>query len=76
MKLPYNLTPDQLVLDPGASSNITEVRESLNALVNDPVGLDPEESLRLVGYSTMLLLLHTDGTFAECLDTAIVWLCG
>lgn len=77
MQFPYGLTLDQIVIDPGASSNSTEVRDALKSMVKEPGGMNPEESLRRVGYSTMLLLLHNVGaTFAECLDTAIIWECG
>ena len=77
MQLPYGLTREALSIDVGASSNSTEVRHALKSMVDDSAGPDEEEALRRVGYSTMLLLLHNVGaTFAECLDTAIIWECG
>lgn len=66
MKLPYGLTQDRLVIEPDAVRNSTEIR---NALKGDST----EKDLRLIGYAAMLLILHTDGTLAECIDTAIIW---
>jgi hypothetical protein len=68
--IPYGLTEDQLVLEPGSEQ--AELGDQLVWLVDEVSNEDEAEPIMR---AAVLLYRHLEGkaTFGACLETAIIW---
>ena len=72
IKIPFNLTTEQLVIE--SSAKDAELQTELEWLTqNDSPWMDRPAELDSIFRSTVALYQAGAGTFAECLRTAIVW---
>lgn len=73
MKLPYNLTEKDLILD-SASKGHTMDEEM--AWLNDHISWSDELAMARIFRCTILLYDRTQAPLGECLATALIWECG
>jgi hypothetical protein len=72
IKIPFDLTTEELVIDPAAKD--ADLQKELEWLtLNDSPWMGRPAELDSIFRSTCALYQADAGTFAECLRTAIIW---
>jgi hypothetical protein len=76
LPLPYDITEETIKLDPLSKTRtnpavaLMELCETV--IINNDGDVD-EEILERVARSAIILFHKEQGTFAQCLDTAVIW---
>ena len=75
VELPYDLTLGMLQLDPVAQAE-TDVDHPMTYLV-DSVSWDDDEALEIIFRGAIVCkTANPEATFAQCLETSIIWYAG
>lgn len=71
LDIPFRLTLDQLHIEPGTGGD--SIKGLMRWMLDSSM---PDESIERVMRGAECLFATKKGTFAQCLETALIWECG